>query len=159
VSIDEIGAAVGIAGPSVYKHFGSKQDLLLAAMARGHDVLLRSFRDATQESRTHDEALRLVSVGYLDLALNHSDVVTTLIVDGPELEEKHQRAMRLAQRAYIGELVALLRAIRPDENPTVARIKIQAALMVANDIGRTPRLRNVPGLRQTVSEVCRALQQ
>src|SRR5262249_5718752 len=34
VSMDDIGAAVGIAGPSVYRHFASKADLLCAACTR-----------------------------------------------------------------------------------------------------------------------------
>ncbi len=54
VSIDDIGAAVGIAGPSVYNHFASKQDILIDAMARGHaqlrggDGRRRGPRDATR---------------------------------------------------------------------------------------------------------------
>jgi AcrR family transcriptional regulator len=159
VSIDDIGAAVGIAGPSVYKHFDSKQELLLAAMHRGYEALLQSLLNANDESRNDEEALRRATDGYIDLALDHSDMITTLIVEGPELDEENQLVMRLAQRSYISELVTLVRAIRPDEDAIVARIKVQAALMVANDIGRTPRLRKVPGLRQAVSDVCWELQQ
>jgi hypothetical protein len=44
-------------------------------------------------------------------------------------------------------------------HPTTARIKVQAAQMVANDLGRTPHLRKVPGFRQTVLDVCWELQQ
>src|SRR5262249_20023395 len=40
VSMDDIGAAVGIAGPSVYRHFASKADLLCAACTRMADRLL-----------------------------------------------------------------------------------------------------------------------
>jgi AcrR family transcriptional regulator len=35
VSLDDIGAAVGIAGASIYNHFGSKLELLETAFDRG----------------------------------------------------------------------------------------------------------------------------
>lgn len=35
VSMSDIGSAVGIAGPSIYKHFPSKGDILVAVMIRG----------------------------------------------------------------------------------------------------------------------------
>jgi AcrR family transcriptional regulator len=39
VGLVDIGAATGIAGPSVYNHFASKIDLLVAALNRGTEVL------------------------------------------------------------------------------------------------------------------------
>jgi Bacterial regulatory proteins, tetR family len=35
VSIEEVGAALGIAGASVYNHFPSKSGILITALARG----------------------------------------------------------------------------------------------------------------------------
>jgi AcrR family transcriptional regulator len=39
VSTEDIGASVGISGPSVYNHFPTKSDILLAAMLRGDEWL------------------------------------------------------------------------------------------------------------------------
>ncbi len=41
----------------------------------------------------------------------------------------------------------------------MARVKVQAAQMMANDVARTPRLRRIPGLRATVREAAWLLQQ
>jgi AcrR family transcriptional regulator len=48
--IDEIGAAVGVTGPAFYRHFESKQDLLVAlverAVSRLQDVVDRAVAEA-----------------------------------------------------------------------------------------------------------------
>jgi len=159
VSIDDIGAAVGIAGPSVYNHFDSKQHVLLAGMDRGYARLRQDLDDATAMSGSDEEVLRRVTEAYVGLTLDHSEMIATLIGETIHLEEPQQRRTREIQRTFIDDWVALLRAYRPGDSPTVARIKVQAAQMVANDLGRTPHLRKVPGFRQTVLDACWALQQ
>jgi len=157
VSIDDIGAAVGIAGPSVYNHFPSKHDILAEAMKRGHAQLSADLLAATRQGSDPDDVLRRVTNSYVDLALDQPDLIATLISESVHLNL--DSGGRTAQRAYIADWVTLVRARNPADFPTVARIKVQAAQMVANDIARAPALRRVPGLRATVREVCWALQQ
>ncbi|MCW2783542.1 MAG: TetR family transcriptional regulator [Marmoricola sp.] len=159
VSIDDIGAAVGIAGPSVYKHFESKHDLLLEAMVRGTGQLMTDLDAASADDGSGREPLRRISDAYVALALDHSDLIGTLIGETTHLDDLSRERTRKVQRAVIDDWVALLRERRPTEDATVARIKVQAAQMVANDLGRTPHLRKVPGFRQTVLDVCWELQQ
>jgi AcrR family transcriptional regulator len=160
VSIDDIGAAVGIAGPSVYNHFPSKQDILTEAMKRGHAQLSADLRAARAQGTGPDDVLRRVTSSYVDLALGQPDLIATLISESVHLDRYSAgHDARTAQRAYIADWVTLVRARNPADSPTVARIKVQAAQMVANNIARAPQLRRVPGLRGTVREVCWVLQQ
>src|SRR5207249_4269750 len=39
VRMEDVGAAAGIAGPSVYEHFAGKADLLMATLTRGAEWL------------------------------------------------------------------------------------------------------------------------
>jgi AcrR family transcriptional regulator len=159
VSIDDIGAAVGIAGPSVYNHFPSKHDILIAAMQRGHQRLHADLIAATNGAPDPTDALSRVTDSYVDLALEHSDLVATLIGESVHLASGPRgREIHAAQRAYIDDWIALMLARNPADSPTVARIKVQAAQMVANDVGRTPGLRRLPGLRATVRAACWVLQ-
>lgn len=159
VSIDDIGAAVGIAGPSVYRHFESKQDLLVAAMNRGAERIRSDFANAVAEGTSDEDRLRRVTDAYVSTGLTDSEEIAILIGEGIHVEEPMRREMRAVQRALIDDWVALLRACRPADSETVARVKVQAAQMVANDVGRTPHLRKVPGFRQTVFDACWAVQQ
>jgi AcrR family transcriptional regulator len=60
-TVDEIGARVGIRGPSVYKHFRSKQDLLVDIVVGTTDALLAAQRAAVRtEGDVRDQLRRAV---------------------------------------------------------------------------------------------------
>ena len=160
VSIDDIGAAVGIAGPSVYNHFPSKQDILVNAMARGHAQLRNAMTAARAEGRNPADVLRRVSDSYVDQTLDQPSLISAMITELVHLDgEARGQDGRQVQRAYIADWVTLARAHNPADDATVARIKVQAAQMMANDVARTPRLRRIPGLRATVREAAWLLHQ
>lgn len=146
VSIDDVGAAVGIAGPSIYNHFASKQDVLFSALGRGYAAL----QDALGEARD----LREVVESYVDLAHDHSDLVTVLVAESRNLDGSYQDVAQQAQLGYIGQWVALLQELRPDEDLTVSRTKVQAAQMMANSVCRTQYLRGRPGFRRDLGQIC-----
>ena len=118
-----------------------------------------SMTQALSEASTPALALRRLSDSFVDLSLDNIDLMTTLTAEISHLGDVDERRARRVQREYIDEWVAVLRAARPDEDPVTARIKVQAAQTVANTVGQTAHLRKVPGFRQTVREVCWAIQQ
>jgi hypothetical protein len=59
-----------------------------------------------------------------------------------------------AQRDYVAELVHLLRQVHPELSPAVARVRIQAALMIANDVARIAHLRDQAGSTQAIASLC-----
>ncbi len=159
VSMDDVGAAVGMAGPSVYNHCASKQDLLYAGFERGRAVLQGTFDEAVEQSTTPAEALRRVSDSYVALTLRHPDLITLLIAETRNLDPEQRDLARHAQRGYIHRWVDLLQEIRPDEDITVSRIKVQAAQMMANSLSRTSYLRAHPGFSADVAAISWVLQQ
>ncbi|GAA0604016.1 TetR/AcrR family transcriptional regulator [Sporichthya brevicatena] len=159
-SIDDIGAAVGIAGPTIYNHFASKHDILVAALLRGHDQLQEILRAARAEGVGPGNVLRRLSDAYVDLALDQTDLIGVLSSESVHLgDEAASRRVHEIQRAYIQDWVAIARAHNSTDSPTVARIKVQAAQMMANDVARASRLRRVPNLRTTVREAAWLVQQ
>lgn len=159
-SIDDIGAVVGIAGPTIYNHFASKQDILVAGLLRGHGQLQEILRVARVEGIGPADVLRRLSDAYVDLTLDQTDLIGALATESVHLgDEAASRKVRDVQRAYIQDWVAIARAHNPADSPTVARIKVQAAQMMANDVARASRLRRIPNLRTTVREAAWLLQQ
>ncbi len=159
VGIDDIGATVGMAGPSIYTHFTSKQHLLYAGFERGYAVLQKTFEDAVQKSPTPVDALRRVSDSYVGLTLRHTDLITLLIAESPNLGPEYQHLAQRAQLGYISQWVGLLQEIRPSEDITVSRIKVQSAQMTANSLSRTLYLRDRPGFDADVAQICWLQQQ
>jgi AcrR family transcriptional regulator len=158
VSLDEIGAAVGIAGPSIYHHFDSKHDLLLQALARGNEELTAHLQDAVSRGAGDGQGLRQLSDAYVDLAIDHSAVIATLITESRHLDEVSGRHTRKIQRDFIDQWVTLARDDGRTEPVAATRIKVQAAQMMANTHGLTPYLHSVPGFRQTVRELAHVIQ-
>jgi AcrR family transcriptional regulator len=163
VSIDDIGAASGIAGPSIYNHFTSKQEVLYESLGRGYALLQDALADALTEPGTPAEVLRRVSDSYVEMTHDHSDLVTNLIAEGRNLGPEYADAARLAQLGYVSQWVDLVQQMRPDEELTVSRLKVQSAQMMANSIARTGYLRARPDFRThfraDLAELCWILQQ
>ncbi|GAB3584884.1 TetR/AcrR family transcriptional regulator [Amycolatopsis endophytica] len=140
VSMEDIGAAAGIAGPSVYRHFASKAALLSAIARRAADRLLLDAERVRLASADEVEALRglidsyvRVLTGSVELAVSFStDALTYTTEEGAEL-------LRI-QRDYVSQWVALLGAARPALNAREAKITVHAALTIANDLSRTRRV-------------------
>lgn len=154
VSIDDIGAAVGIAGPSIYNHFTSKQDVLFASMTHGYAMLQNSLADALETRSAPEAVLRAISDSYVDLTYDYSDQITVLIGESRNLSPEYHELAQSAQLNYIGQWVTLLQQLRPDEDLTVSRLKVQSAQMMANSVCRTAFLRDRPGFRRDLADIC-----
>jgi AcrR family transcriptional regulator len=159
VSIDDIGARVGVGGTALYNHFPGKQDVLNAAMMRGRHELRTAMKVARTEGVNPADVLRRLSDSYVDQTLDHPSVFGTLITESVHLDGPAGREARRSQLDYIADWVELARAHNPDVDPTTTRIKVQAVHMMAIDAARAPRLRRTPGLRATVREAAWLVQQ
>jgi len=157
VSVDDIGAAVGIAGPSVYNHFPAKSDILVAVASRGNEWLWMAFNRAVAHTNDTAEALRQVVLSYQTFAFGNPDIVEILITEEMHLPEPERQRARSAQRAYIDEWVHLTRQLHPHWTLTEARIRVQAAQMLINDIAVIPRLRDLAGAEAVVVDLAVAL--
>jgi AcrR family transcriptional regulator len=144
-SLDDIGAAAGIAGPSVYNHFASKADLLVAAVERAIGGLRIDLSRVLGSCPDAGAALAALTRAYRTFAFADSALIDVLTAEASSLPDDRQRRTRQAIREYVGEWAYLLRATAggPD---VPARIRVIAALSMINDVARTPHLRAVPGI-------------
>ena len=154
--IDEIGDAAGIAGPSVYSHFGSKQEILVAAIDRASALLLADSAEILDGPDSPRAKLSRLVDSYVRLADGDRFVLRTLLSEMGQLAAADREAARQRQRDYIDEWVGLLREFAP-EDPIPARIRVQAVLLVVNDAVQTPHLRTRTGFDATLARLARAL--
>ncbi len=82
-TVDEIGARVGIRGPSVYKHFRSKQELLADIVVGTTDALLAAQRDALREAGDVREQLRRAVEAHVRF---HAEHLREAFVAGREVD-------------------------------------------------------------------------
>jgi AcrR family transcriptional regulator len=157
VSIEDIGHAVGISGPSVYNHWPNKLDLLVTTLRRGAAALAMDVSTAYRLAADAAGALRMLIGFYVALSHTHHETIGLLITDIDHLPDGERDAIRRAQRDFVSEWVHLLRLDQPQLDPTAARIRVHAALSVANDIARTPHLHRDPAIPAAVETICVSL--
>jgi AcrR family transcriptional regulator len=157
VSIEDIGKAVGISGPSVYNHWPNKLDLLVTTLRRGAAALAMDVSTAYRLAADAAGALRMLIGFYVALSHTHHETIGLLITDIDHLPDGERHAIRRAQRDFVSEWVHLLRLDQPQLDPTAARIRVHAALSVANDIARTPHLHRDPAIPAAVETICASL--
>lgn len=157
VGIEDIGAAVGIAGPSIYNHVGSKLELLVIALSRGTAALFLEMNNAFAAAPTAADALRGLIRSYVQFAGRNHHVVDLMMTETEHLPDDERHRARQAQHAYIDEWVHLLQQVHPGADPTSARIRVQAALTAVNDIARTSHLRRNLGVPAVLEAICARL--
>jgi AcrR family transcriptional regulator len=132
VSIDDIGGAVGISGPGLYRHFPSKEAILAEMLLSVSQQLLdggsRRVIAAPDASAALDSLLRW----HIDFTLSQPTLVT---VQGRELAnvpEPTRRQIRRLQRLYVEEWVTVLSELFPGAPQARVRAATHAAFGLLN---------------------------
>lgn len=150
VTVEEIGSAVGIAGPSVYNHFSGKAEFLRSLLTRGAESLQLGMSQVLATAADPVATLTGLLRSYSTFAWDHSQLTILLISEAHNLPPDDYRATRQGQRDYLAEWTHLLRMADPALDEAQARVRVHAALTVVNHLARTKRARLIPRLRAHV---------
>ena len=156
VSMEDIGAAAGIAGPSVYRHFPSKAALMVAI---GHRAADRLALAAEQALQAPDEAtgLRRLAASYVHTLLHTPELLVSFTADRVTMPERDKADLLRVQRDYVGQWLTLLTAVHPGLPAREAKVRVHAALTVANDLSRTRRVSGRPHLQAELTALLHAV--
>ena len=137
-SIDDIGAAAGISGPGLYRHFGSKDELLIAVFDRIWDRLRPAVEAAADRPPT--EAIGLLVDAHVDLAVDDSAALLLLIRELRNVPDGYQRAAARNRRRYVDAWVAPILALHPELGEPGARTVALAAHGCIDSAAITPEV-------------------
>ena len=155
-SMDEIGTAAGITGPGLYRHFSSKDDILLAVFDRIWDLL----RDAIERSDglEPDAALDVLIDAHTTLALDQGAALMLLVRELRYVPDYYQRAAERNDARYTDAwaevIIKLHRELSLDEARVVGRGLIGLIGSAARDA--STGLVAKPDHRQLLRHMCRA---
>ena len=153
VSMEDIGAAAGIAGPSIYRYFPSKAAILVAAGYRMADRLASTAATAIGEAADPPDALARLASSYVDTVLRSDNLMATFASEHANLPDPDRKELVRVQREYVAQWIRLVRAISPELGEPDVRITVHAALTVVNDLARTPRILARPGIAAELTEL------
>lgn len=113
VSIEDIGAAVGVSGPALYRHFSGK-DALLSEMLLDISSRLRESAVAVATSASGPaEALDALLAAQIAFALEQPALITVHDRELGNVPERERRQIRRLQRLYVEEWVTVLAELHP----------------------------------------------
>lgn len=146
-SLEDIGSAVGVSGPAVYRHFPSKQAVLAAILVDTSTALLDAGRRTVARGGDPGEQLAALVAGHVDFALASAEIIRIQDRDLDQLPSDDRHTVRAAQRAYVELWVDVLEGVHPDEPRDALRTRAHAAFGLMNSTpysaGRGPHTRRV----------------
>jgi len=132
VSVAELGAACGISGPALYKHFPSKQAMLAEMLVSISEELLREGRRRVSETPDPRAALAALVDWHVDFALRHRPLIVVQDRDWESLPPEAREQVRALQREYVDLWAAELQLLHARLELATARSMAHAAFGLIN---------------------------
>ncbi|PWN03398.1 TetR family transcriptional regulator [Nocardioides silvaticus] len=153
VSVADLGAACGISGPALYKHFPSKQAMLAEMLVSISEELLAVGRARVAEAAGPADAVRALVDWHVEFALGHRPLIIVQDRDWESLPEQAREQVRRLQRQYVDLLAAQLLAQRPDLPRAAAHAAAQAAFGLLNSTPRAGHAISDDALRTLLADM------
>jgi AcrR family transcriptional regulator len=123
---NEIGAAAGLTGPSIYRHFATKDDLLVAAVLEGARHLGRGVAQAV-EAPDPVQALEILCANFVESALMDPDLMYVYFYEARHMPPDAQASLDMSAQPYLAHYEQFLVAARPDLSEEEGHIRVLAA--------------------------------
>jgi AcrR family transcriptional regulator len=128
VSLADIGAAAGIVGSGIYRHFSSKSAILVALLDQVMARLLDNTAAVMASGMADAEVLAALVADQVAFAVNDRYLVRLYQREVHTLPEADRRRLRRLQRHYVEEWVHVLAGLRPELTDGQARAMVHAAI-------------------------------
>jgi AcrR family transcriptional regulator len=156
VTVEELGAAVGISGPGFYRHFVSK-DAVLAEMLIGiSEHLLEEGSIEVERATSPAEALEQLLIFQTNFALARPELIRVQDRDLANLPATEARKVRRLQRAYVELWVNVLIEVDPTLSPEDARTRAHATFGLLNSTPHSAAARDAVAVGPTLIRMARA---
>lgn len=141
VSVAELGAACGISGPALYKHFPSKDAVLAEMLVSISERLLAEGTARVQASPDARTALEGLVEWHIEFSLSHRALIVVQDRDWSSLPPEARERVRDLQRAYVDVWAAQLERVHSGLRTDRARAMAHAAFGLLNS---TPHSALIP---------------
>lgn len=122
---NEIGAAAGMTGPSIYRHFATKDDLLVAAVLEAANLLAVGAAAALHEPDTR-QALTMLCSSFVEVSLDDPELVVVFFYESRHLSDEARASMDAEANRYLAHYQRLVAELLPDVSDEEILIRILA---------------------------------
>ncbi len=153
VRLEDIGAAVGVSGPAIYRHFPNKEALLVELLVGISTRLLAGASEVVGQADDAESALAALIDFHLDFALGESDLIRIQDRDLGSLPAAAKRQVRRKQRQYVEIWVEVLRRRDSELTEADARLMAHATFGLLNSTAHSMK----PGTTKTAETSSRTV--
>ncbi|QNA92599.1 TetR/AcrR family transcriptional regulator [Microbacterium sp. Se63.02b] len=142
VSLEDIGTAVGVSGPAVYRHFAGKQALLGAVLIKVSEDLVSGGRRVAAAADAPEERMRALIGFHVEFALGNAEVIQVQDRDVAFLSDTDRAEVRRLQRTYIDLWMDTLAPLHPmpeSLDQEELRLRVQACFGLINSTPHSTR--------------------
>lgn len=154
VRLEDIGAAAGVTGPAIYRHFPNKEALLVELLVGISTRLLAGATDVVANIDDPAVALDDLIDFHLDFVFTEPDLIRIQDRDLAHLPAAAKRQVRRAQRQYVEIWVDVLRRLSDELDENDARLMAHATFGLLNS---TPHSVKPGAVRDSSRAVLRAM--
>ncbi|MQY13883.1 Transcriptional repressor Mce3R [Streptomyces sp. RB5] len=144
VGVDEIGAAVGISGPGLYRHFPGKDAMLAELLVGISERLLAAGRHRAADA-SGEALLDALIEGHIDFALDDRPLIILHDRELDRLRDEDRKLVRQLQRQYVEQWVAVVREVYPGLGDAEARTAVHAVFGLLNSTPHLSPRASLPG--------------
>jgi AcrR family transcriptional regulator len=134
VTVEMICARAGVSGPALYRHFGSKQALLVAVLEDPLNDLLRFAREAASTHADPRDALIAMIDFHTERVLSGSSATWIFAKNEHSAPDEDRRRLRRMMRMYVEEWVNVISTLRPELSDAQARVAAHAVFGLLNSL-------------------------
>lgn len=134
VGVSDIGAAAGVTGAALYRHFANKSEILVALLDRVVDRLLLGAEAATAGSGDPVQAVRTLISSHVDFAIAERSILAVYAQESQQLPSDDRRRLRSKQRRYVDVWSRAYRCVFPECSEERARVRVEAVFGLINSV-------------------------
>ncbi len=143
VTLEDIGGAVGVSGPAMYRHFSSKIDLLDQMLVDISQRLHDGGAEVVGRAESPEQTLRDLIGFHIDVLVTKPDLIAVQDRDLSSMTPDANHQVRLLQRRYVEQWVDVLLAVHTEAGTAgmtreEARVRVHATFGLLNSSHRLP---------------------
>ena len=154
VGVDDVGAAVGVTGPAIYRHFSSKDAMLAEMLLRISERLADGGRDRVAAAGADPAAqLRALIDFQVEFALDNPALIVVHDRDLTSLPAPEATQVRRLQRQYVEVWVTVLARLHPGGEAAACRARAHAVFGLINSTPHSAGRLGRPAMHDLLSRM------
>jgi AcrR family transcriptional regulator len=134
VSMTQIGAAAGIVGSGVYRHFDSKSTILSVLLDRVIKAMLAATREVVASGKSGLPLIDSMIQTQTEIVIANRSLVAVYLRDAGNLPVDDLRSLRRQQRQLVEEWISQCEAVSPFTSESQLRTVVQGVLALINSV-------------------------